>query len=109
MSEASSPHRNLPEENTEALEIAHGLVEQRYPSVPSYEMKLAYALLSLEEQLEAERSKVEVLQHIVDGYPNLKEQLESAQERLARYDAPDCPHSENEPPEHNTGIRKDEQ
>lgn len=51
MPDESRPHRNLPEENTEALEIAHGLVAQRYPSVPSYEMKLAYALLSLEEQL----------------------------------------------------------
>lgn len=35
-------------------------------------------LRSSVEQLEAERSKVEVLQHIVDGYPNLEEQFDAA-------------------------------
>lgn len=77
----------MPESNQHSVQSfrdmdTETLAKMVYCAIDSPSSVLAERVKGLLEQLEAERSKVEVLQHIVDGYPNLKEQLETQKDKM---------------------------
>lgn len=85
MSETPKPHISPTATDQESLEyaseIAHNLVGGTYRSVPSYELRLAKAVIRLEEQLEAAQRTA---QHNFDHATQMDHRAQRAETTLER-------------------------